>query len=73
VAIEMPRGWRIGKDKQTHKIDVIVALAMSAWAAVQGAGRPVYILEAMGSGDDDPDGARAWRAMRFMEHIARYG
>jgi phage terminase large subunit-like protein len=47
VAIEMPRGWRIGKDKQTHKIDVIVALAMSAWAAVQGAGRPVYILEAM--------------------------
>jgi len=48
VAIEMPRGWRIGKDKQTHKIDVIVALAMSAWAAVQGAGRPVYILEAMG-------------------------
>ena len=73
VAIEMPRGWRIGKDKQTHKIDVIVALAMSAWAAVQGAGRPVYILEAMGSGDDDPDGARAWRAMWFMEHIARYG
>ena len=48
VAIEMPRGWRIGKDKQTHKIDVIVALAMSAWAAVQGAGKPVYILEAMG-------------------------
>jgi phage terminase large subunit-like protein len=47
VAIEMPRGWRIGKDKQTHKIDVIVALAMSAWAAVQGAGTPVYILEAM--------------------------
>ena len=47
VAIEMPRGWRIGKDKQTHKIDVIVALAMSAWAAVQGAGKPVYILEAM--------------------------
>jgi phage terminase large subunit-like protein len=48
VAIETPRGWRIGKDKQTLKIDVIVALAMSAWAAVQGAGKPVYILEAMG-------------------------
>jgi hypothetical protein len=52
VAIETPRGWRIGKDKQTHKIDVIVALAMSAWAAVQGAGASVYILEAMGDGPD---------------------
>ena len=35
VAIETPRGWRIGKDKQTHKIDVVVALAMAALAAVQ--------------------------------------
>ena len=35
VAIETPRGWRIGKDKQTHKIDVVVALAMACHAAVQ--------------------------------------
>jgi phage terminase large subunit-like protein len=34
VAIETPRGWRIGKDKQTHKIDVVIALAMAAYAAV---------------------------------------
>jgi phage terminase large subunit-like protein len=33
VAIEGPRGWRIGKDKQAFKIDVIVALAMAAHAA----------------------------------------
>ena len=36
VAIETPRGWRIGKDKQTHKIDIVIALAMAAHAAVQG-------------------------------------
>jgi phage terminase large subunit-like protein len=35
VALETPRGWRIDKQKQSHKIDVVVALAMAAWAAVQ--------------------------------------
>jgi phage terminase large subunit-like protein len=35
VAIETPRGWRITKEKQSHKIDVVVALAMAAYAAVQ--------------------------------------
>jgi len=35
VAIESPRGWRIAKEKQSHKIDVIVALGMAAHAAVR--------------------------------------
>jgi hypothetical protein len=35
VAVETPRGWRIGKDKQTHKIDIVVALSMAALAAVR--------------------------------------
>jgi phage terminase large subunit-like protein len=35
VAVDMPRGcWRIAKEKQNYKIDVIIALAMSAHAAV---------------------------------------
>jgi phage terminase large subunit-like protein len=34
IAIESPRGWRIAKEKQSHKIDVIVALGMAAHAAV---------------------------------------
>jgi phage terminase large subunit-like protein len=34
VAIEGSRGWRITKEKQSHKIDVVVALGMAAWAAV---------------------------------------
>ncbi len=35
VAVETPRGWRIAKEKASHKIDVIVALAMAAHAAMQ--------------------------------------
>ena len=35
VAVEGPRGWRISKEKASHKIDVIVALGMAAYAAVQ--------------------------------------
>jgi hypothetical protein len=38
VAIETSRGWRIAKEKQSHKIDVVVALAMSSHAAVGNAG-----------------------------------
>lgn len=36
IAIETPRGWRIAKEKQAHKIDAVVALAMAALGAVQG-------------------------------------
>ena len=35
VALETSRGWRIAKEKQSHKIDVVVALAQAALGAVQ--------------------------------------
>ncbi len=35
TAVESPRGWRIAKESSSHKIDIVVALAMSAFAAVQ--------------------------------------
>ncbi len=34
VAVETPRGWRLAKDKVSHKVDAIVALALVATAAV---------------------------------------
>lgn len=34
VAKETARGWRIAKEKASHKIDLVVALAMAAFAAV---------------------------------------
>jgi hypothetical protein len=35
VALETSRGWRIAKDKVSHKIDVVVALAQAVLGAVQ--------------------------------------
>ncbi len=34
VALETSRGWRITKEKTSHKIDCVVAMAMSALGAV---------------------------------------
>jgi phage terminase large subunit-like protein len=42
VAVETTRGWRISKDKQSHKIDVVVALAMAALPALTGASDDFY-------------------------------
>jgi hypothetical protein len=35
IAKETPRGWKITKEKTSHKIDVVVGLAMAALAAVE--------------------------------------
>jgi len=35
VALEGTRGWKIGKEKTSHKIDVVIALVMAALGAVQ--------------------------------------
>jgi phage terminase large subunit-like protein len=40
VAVETSRGWRIAKDKVSHKIDVVIALGMAALGAVGSASRP---------------------------------
>jgi phage terminase large subunit-like protein len=50
VALETPRGWRISKTTQSHKIDVVVALAMACHAAVlyqneYGAGEYLALIE----------------------------
>jgi phage terminase large subunit-like protein len=37
VAVEASRGWRITKEKTSHKIDVVVALGMAALATVREA------------------------------------
>jgi phage terminase large subunit-like protein len=55
VAVETPRGWRIDKEKQSHKIDVVVALAMACHAAVQSQNEPGYSLAAFDPGFQDRD------------------
>jgi phage terminase large subunit-like protein len=36
VALETSRGWRIAKEKQSHKIDVVVALAQARARRCEG-------------------------------------
>jgi phage terminase large subunit-like protein len=35
VAVEGSRGWKISKEKQPHKIDIVVALGMACLAATE--------------------------------------
>jgi Terminase large subunit, ATPase domain len=42
VAVEGSRGWRITKEKQADKIDVVVALGMAALAAVKAQRESTY-------------------------------
>lgn len=47
VARESSRGWSIGKAKQSHKIDIVIATAMAALAALQAATQRDSFEEAM--------------------------
>ena len=44
VAIEGTRGWRIGKQTQSHKVDVVIALSLACFAAVRAQGESNYDL-----------------------------
>ncbi len=52
VAIEGSRGWRIAKEKASHKIDVVVALGMAAWAAVSSANDDRKVAHWYAAGSD---------------------
>jgi phage terminase large subunit-like protein len=67
VASETPRGWRISKEKQSHKIDVVIALAMAAYATVQGHAESTYNLDAFG--DDNMN----WQSLRTYYYLASGG
>ena len=54
VAVETSRGWRIAKEKQSHKIDVVIALAMSALASVRSPGESNYDSQYLGWSDTTP-------------------
>jgi phage terminase large subunit-like protein len=74
VAIESARGWRIAKDKQTHKVDVVIALAMAALAAVQMQTKWRYDVTMQWVSDSDPAAAeRDFLEARMAAHIRRFG
>jgi phage terminase large subunit-like protein len=87
VAIETPRGWRIGKDRSSFKIDVVVALAMACYAAVQGQKEPYFdrtwsFVDGTPIGGVETDEQRRarqkkesedWYAARLRGYLAMHG
>jgi phage terminase large subunit-like protein len=69
IAIETPRGWRIAKEKQRDRIDVVVALAMSALGSVRGQSESSYNLWGGAFSDDDPD-SKALDDARYRAEFA---
>ena len=76
VAVETSRGWRISKEKQSHKIDVVVALAMAAHATVEGQSTgsmkiPPGLLEKLAQRTPSPQFAqlrdRYWERLGFSQ------
>ena len=61
IAVETPRGWRISKQTQSHKIDAVIALAMSCLAAIRGKAEDFYDLSGnwvSGAPDQQPERQR---------------
>jgi hypothetical protein len=56
VAVETPRGWRISKTTQAHKIDIVIALGMAAHAAVTGQSKSTYVSDLSWVGGPEPGG-----------------
>jgi phage terminase large subunit-like protein len=44
VAVETSRGWRIAKEKASHKIDSIVGLAQAALGAIESVTKPAGVV-----------------------------
>jgi phage terminase large subunit-like protein len=87
VAKETSRGWHISKEKQSHKIDVIVALSMACHAAVQGQSEPYFDrswrwvdsdIDAPQPPNETPAQREArknaeWRNAQYMRHLLSGG
>lgn len=69
IAIETPRGWRISKDKQSHKIDVVIALAMACHAAIQSKSEDFYDYSGRWLGTNEPSDARAYAAQQLVSAL----
>jgi Phage Terminase len=75
IAVETPRGWRISKGTQSHKIDAVVALAMACHAAVQGQSEPAPFNTRYNewSGDGSGDDVEGWRRLRTWAYLSSGG
>jgi phage terminase large subunit-like protein len=71
IATETPRGWRISKQHQSHKIDVVVALAMAALAAVRGKAEDYYDYSGRWIGANEVQDPRTYAAQQLYGALQR--
>jgi hypothetical protein len=69
VAVETARGWRVSKQTQSHKIDVVVALAMACHAAVQGQSEPAPFNTRYSEWISDGGDVVAWQQLRTWAYL----
>jgi phage terminase large subunit-like protein len=58
IAAEGARGWKIAKDRQSHRVDVVIALGMAAHACVKAQEKPGFDPSYSGFQDNDWQGLR---------------
>jgi phage terminase large subunit-like protein len=77
IALETPRGWRISKEKQAHKIDVVIALMLACHAAIVAQSEPFFdhtFQWVSGPADaDDPYNTKSWQALRNALYVGSGG
>jgi phage terminase large subunit-like protein len=80
IAIETSRGWRIAKDKQHHKIDVVIALGMACLAALKGQLDSNYDFSGdwidgprTGGKNEEEERNRRWREAQFLQYCMTDG
>src|SRR5262249_14588722 len=67
IASETSRGRRITKEKQSHTIDVVIALAMAAYATIQGRDESTYNLDAFSRENFN------WQSLRTFTYLSTGG
>jgi hypothetical protein len=69
IAVEVPRGWRISKEKQSHKIDVVIPSRCRRWLPCAAQARAITIANT-GRADTPSEvltaGRRDFYGMRFI-------
>ena len=67
IVTESSRGWKIDKLKQSHHIDVVVALSMACLAAVRDGGAAAYALDLSWIDGDGEHAGLSPRALDMAE------
>ena len=75
--METSRGWRISKEKQAHKIDVVIALTLACHAAIVAQSEPFFDNSfgwVSGPAEpDDPYNTKAWQGLRNALYLGSGG